>query len=120
MGKSKVELAVQFERKLARDIAFKWILTPAVALIILVVVLVMVFSQLGLLKLFSGTVTGWTIIGLSIIWFGYASFIQVFVIEPRVFLRQMGLPMGVNLALTLLIVLVGVSVGFSFFSMSKG
>lgn len=116
MGKSKEKSSDRILKKLAIDITFKLVLIPAVSLIILIIVLLTVFSPLGFLKLLSEIVTGWIIIGLVISWFIWAGIVNVFAIEPRAFLgRIMGLPAATNLALTLLIILVGTTIGLSFF-----
>ena len=118
MGKSKVELAVQSERKLARDIAFKLILTPAVIVIILNIVLVKVFFQLGLLKLFSDTVTGWTIMGLDFLWLIYVGFLTVFVIEPRAYNRRMILPLVIA-TISFLMGWVGILLGLTILKLGR-
>jgi len=117
MDKVEREPMEKWARKLARDITFKLILIPAVSLVILSIVLIMVFSPMGFLHLLSWTVMGWIIVVFASLWFVWAAIVQVFAIEPKAFTGQMRLPLSVNLACTLPIVLVGVSIGLSFIQM---
>lgn len=106
--------------RLARGIAFKLLLIPGISLIILSVTLVMVFSPIGLLNLFSWIVMGFVMIGLAFSWFVWASIVQVFAIESWAFTGQMRLPLAINLALTIPIFLFGIFIGFLFLQIGRG
>jgi len=119
MSKRKREPMEKLARKLSRDIAFKLLLIPAVILIILSIVLIVVFSPVGLLGLISWIAAGWIMLGLSFVWFVWTAIVEVFAIEPRAFTGQMRLPWVINFSFTLFIVLLGISIGLSFFQMGR-